>query len=223
MKLAQQIKIRFDEKYKIGSTPWVRTEDFYFIKKFTARVKKELASPKLLDIGCGNGWLSVYFAKNGIEVEGVDSSKEAIKVARMEARKLRLKNVQFKVGDALDFPYKKNQFDIVFDRGLLHHQPQSEWKRYLKGLQKVLKPNGLFYLAVFSDTMGKSGSALNKRLWHKSKDRKTGYWTYDHYFNEALIDQIFGKLFQIIAKEKEKKNRFKRPSLLLYFILRKKP
>lgn len=206
MKLSEEVKIRFNEKFRIGSTPWVREDVEVFVKKFVRILKKMTDSPNLLDIGCGNGWVSIYLAKQGIIVEGIDSSSIAIKEARIKAKKEKLSNVHFKVGDALDFPYPQKSFDAVFDRGLFHHQPKIEWRRYLNGLNCVLKDGGLFYLAVFSDKSEKEYYSLKKsgKLWHRRKSKTTGYWTYDHYFNQRLVKDIFQNHFKIIECKEEK-------------------
>ena len=94
---------------------------------------------------------------------------------------------------------------------------------YIKGLLKVLRKGGLFYLAVFSDRSEKGGFSPKraKRLWNKRKDFDTGYWTYDHYFNDKLVDKIFGKHFKLISKEKDKK-KSPNGSLLLRYVFKKK-
>lgn len=41
---------------------------------------------RILDYGCGSGWLGVYLAKQGASVEGFDISERLIEVASMRAR-----------------------------------------------------------------------------------------------------------------------------------------
>ena len=218
MKLAEEVKKRFNEKYKMEHTPWSWSDAPQQLKGFVRKTKKEFDKPKLLDLGCGNGWLSVYFAKQGFEVAGIDSSEVAIKEAKEKARKERL-SISFKVGDALDFPYPAKSFDVVFDRGLFHHQPKTEWKRYIDGVKRILRDNGYFYLIVFSD---KSNFPKKKkgRLWNREKD-DTGYWSYDHFFNRGIIEEIFGKRFGIVDEDEDKKPQ-PGGSMVRYFTLKKK-
>lgn len=203
--LSKEITKRFERAYAIGETPWMRNDIPLMAKKFAKLLKKEYGNPKLLDIGCGNGWISVHFAGKGVFVEGIDSSKEGIRLARKSAREKRLSNVNFKIGDAVGFPYKEKSFDAVFDRGLLHHVPERDWGRYLKGLLKVLKDYGFFCLSVFSDKAMKGGYSpkAGRRMWVRRKDSVTGYWTYDHFFNDKLIKEIFGKYFDIIERDED--------------------
>lgn len=218
MKLAEEVKKRFNEKYRAKHTPWSWSGVPQQLEVFVKRVRREYRKPKLLDLGCGDGWLSIWFAKQDFAVEGIDSSEIAIKEARAKSKKENLK-VSFKVGDALDFPYLDNSFDIVFDRGLFHHQPKTEWNRYISGVKRVLKDKGYFYLVVFSDKADFPKREKGK-MWHKEKD-DTGYWTYNHYFNRKLIEETFGKHFEIVDEDEDKKPQ-PGGSMVRYFTFKKK-
>lgn len=221
MNLVDQVKKRFEETYKRKYTPWVRSDVGGLITDFVNLAQKEFPQGKLLDLGCGNGWLSVYFAQRGFDVTGIDSSPTAIEEAEENVTKEGLQNVTIQLGDALDFPYEADNFDIVFDRGLLHHIPESDWNRYQQGLLKVLKRGGLFYLAVFSDKSVKHGASPPKigQMWRKVQD-ESGYWTYDHFFNADLIEQVFAKDFEILSINEDKKAE-PNGSLILYVTMRK--
>lgn len=222
MNLTDNVQKRFDAKYLASDTPWVGSGVPTEVKEFAKLVLEQDWEPALLDIGCGNGWLAIYFAKQGIRVDGIDSSPLAIKQAKKMLLEKKILNVSLHTGNALNFPYKKDSFNVVFDRGLLHHLPQKDWPKYKKGLNKVLQPGGLFYLGVFSDDSIKKdfNPKEEKRLWNKVKDQ-TGYWTYDHFFNDELIHKIFGSRFDILSSTKDKKPS-SNGSVLLHYAMRKK-
>lgn len=75
---------------------------------------------KLLDLGCGSGWTSVFFAKRGYEVVGVDIAPDMIFLAEQNKERNRIKNLKFVVSDyeGLDF---KEEFDYVVFFDSLHH------------------------------------------------------------------------------------------------------
>lgn len=218
MKITEEVINRFNEKYKLGQTPWSLGSISTHTLKFIKSVKKELSKPKLLDLGCGDGWLSLYFSKQGFSVEGIDSSDVAIRKARKESKKANL-HITFKIGNALNFPYLDDSFNVVFDRGLFHHLPKSEWNNYSTGVNNILKKQGYFYLIVFSDRSDFPKREKGK-MWHKEKDN-TGYWTYNHYFNPKLIDNIFGQHFEIIDQDEDKKPQ-PGGSIVRYFTFKKK-
>lgn len=93
---------------------------------------------KLLDLGCGAGETSVYFALRGAKVTAVDISPEMIDVAqRLAARHGARVEALTSVAEKLPFP--DGHFDLVFGNGVLHHVDLAPTLREIK---RVLKPGG---------------------------------------------------------------------------------
>src|SRR5260221_32894 len=57
---------------------------------------------RLLDLGCGTGWTSCFFAKRGFEVLGQDISADAIYQAHCNKAAYNVENLEFVVGDYED-------------------------------------------------------------------------------------------------------------------------
>ncbi len=147
----QSISAHFEGMYEEGIRPWEEHGMEPHIARFAGLLLAEVPEPRLLDLGCGSGWVSVYFGKRGISVEGIDSSPTAIHDAEEGARLHGVADrVRFRVGNALDFSYPDASFDAVYDRGFFHHVPEDEYPRYLAGVARVLRPRGLLSLSVFS-------------------------------------------------------------------------
>ena len=69
---------------------------------------------KVLDIGCGNGSSDLFIAeKYGCSVEGLDSSRKMIDIAKKEAKRREIDKVKFEVLDAGYLPYLESYFDMV--------------------------------------------------------------------------------------------------------------
>lgn len=75
------------------------------------------AGDKILDVGCGKGFLLYDFTKilPGLEVFGLDISKYAIENSKEEIKDSLI------LGDATKLPYKDNSFDLVFSLNTLHN------------------------------------------------------------------------------------------------------
>ncbi|MBU1670848.1 MAG: class I SAM-dependent methyltransferase [Actinobacteria bacterium] len=75
---------------------------------------------RLLDLGCGSGWTSVFFARRGYEVTGVDIAPDMIELGRRAGEREGLDNVRFAVGDyeSLDVGA---EFDCAVFYDSLHH------------------------------------------------------------------------------------------------------
>ena len=72
---------------------------------------------KILDVGCGKGFL-LYEFKNllpNCEVKGLDISKYAIENSKIEIKK------HLSLGSANKLPYKENYFDLVISLNTLHN------------------------------------------------------------------------------------------------------
>jgi 2-polyprenyl-3-methyl-5-hydroxy-6-metoxy-1,4-benzoquinol methylase len=77
---------------------------------------------KLLEVGCGGGWLSIQLAERGAKVYGIDISGELIKYAMQEAvRNSCTDNVVFEKMAVEDMTFEDESFDIVIGSSILHH------------------------------------------------------------------------------------------------------
>jgi SAM-dependent methyltransferase len=96
---------------------------------------------RILDLGCGPGWSSIFLARAGWTVVGVDISERMIEIARERAAQEGV-DVAFAVADLEDFDLGERPFEgaLVFDA--LHHC--SGYKRVLACTARHLKPGGAF-------------------------------------------------------------------------------
>jgi len=98
----------------------------------------------LLDIGCGIGGASRYFAHDhGCRVTGVDLSEEYVQVAQSLSRRVGLDGkVSYQRGSASDLPFPPATFDGVY---LLHVGMNIADKQPLfASIRRVLKPEAVF-------------------------------------------------------------------------------
>jgi glycosyltransferase involved in cell wall biosynthesis/SAM-dependent methyltransferase len=85
------------------------------------------AGQKILDVGCGSGWLSEYFARLGYDVTGIDISPELVEIARERARSVPFDvdhetpiRCRFLVHDIESAPLAET-FDAAICYDTLHH------------------------------------------------------------------------------------------------------
>jgi len=104
-----------------------------------------LKNLKILDLGCGSGDLTIYLAKQGNTVVGVDYSKHAIDLARKKTRHLPeilKKRMVFSNIDAKNINYGKNTFDMVVLIDFFEHVYDWELRIIMKNISVLLKPEG---------------------------------------------------------------------------------
>lgn len=92
------------------------------------------AGEKILDLGCGDGALTVKLQEFGCEVVGVDSSPDFIQSAKSLGLDARLLD-----GHHLHF---NGEFDAVFSNAALHWMNQPD--QVIEGVWQSLKPGGRF-------------------------------------------------------------------------------
>ena len=100
----------------------------------------------VLDVGCGTGELSLFLARNGHEVLGIDLSPMAVRQARSKAAGRRIP-ARFLVLDALDVSTLRSaglSFRTVVDSAMLHVLGDRERDRFIDGLGDVLDSGGLY-------------------------------------------------------------------------------
>lgn len=99
---------------------------------------------RLLDLGCGSGWLSFHFAEQGMSVLGIDVAKEQINAANELKLSRGVKNVSFECADfiAWDSSQYVGAFDSVFVSAFMHHLPEVELEQTVQKIASVVKQGG---------------------------------------------------------------------------------
>jgi len=100
---------------------------------------------RILDVGCGAGFLANYLALAGHRVIGVDAAPGSLRVARVHDYS---RTVRYDVGDAGALPYADGAFDVVCAMDFLEHTPEPE--RAIAEAARVLAPSGLFLFHTFN-------------------------------------------------------------------------
>ena len=102
------------------------------------------ANPKILDIGCGKGFLLYDFLKviPDAEIHGIDISSYAIANSKEEIRD------RLQVGNATTLPWPDKYFDLVISITTLHNLHAYDLDPALREMERVSKSNK--YLCVES-------------------------------------------------------------------------
>lgn len=106
-----------------------------FVPRLASEVL-ELLDPKpqerILDLGCGDGSLSLQIAQSGCTLECIDASPDMVASARAKGL-----NANLQDGQRLD---ATNCYDAVFSNAALHWMPEAD--QVLQRVFRALKPGG---------------------------------------------------------------------------------
>ena len=96
---------------------------------------------RVLEIGCGVGFVSSYLAENyDMEVYGTDYDSEQIQLANKLQPKL--ERLYYQVEDATKFSFNDSSIDLVISQNVFHYIPN--WEKTIKEISRVLTPGGYF-------------------------------------------------------------------------------
>lgn len=99
---------------------------------------------KMLEVGCGTAFVSLYFAKRGFGAYCLDANEKVLAVAKKNFKAEKVGG-KFFVGNAEKLPFKDGEFDIVASFGLLEHFANPQ--QVVDEMVRVAKKGGL----VFAD------------------------------------------------------------------------
>jgi tellurite methyltransferase len=128
----------------------------------------------VLDLGCGEGRDSVFFAELGARVTGVDLAADGLDKARRLARRrgVRIRWIEGGMTDALP----AGPFDLIFSCGTIHYVTGAERRPLFRRLAALTRPGGYQAHVVFTD-----------RVVHEEKGEIVDYFTAGE-LREAFVE-----------------------------------
>ena len=120
------------------------------IGNFKLKIKKKpLDKINILDIGCGGGLLSEPMTRLGANVTGIDASNKNINIAKLHAKKNKLK-INYLCSSPEKLKIKK-KFDVILNMEIIEHVEDINF--FINSCSKLLKKNGLMFVATLNKTL----------------------------------------------------------------------
>lgn len=149
----------------------------------------------LIELGCGNGRDSVYFAHNGIQVLGIDQCKNIIDFLQKHTNA----NLNFQCADFANLPVEA-QYDIIYSRFTLHSITQRQQDKVILWAKESLKRGGIFAIEVrgYKNSLYKMGIPV--------EGEKDAFIFENHYRRFLNLEGLLRQLqdFDIIYAKEEK-------------------
>jgi SAM-dependent methyltransferase len=131
---------------------------------------------RVLDCGCGTGWLSYFLQKRGYDVVGIDVAPRAIELALTHTFFHDLEPPDFQVADCEDLPFVE-EFDAVVFFDSLHHAINEQ--QAIASAYRALRSGGV---CIASET--------NKGHAHKAREVADRYDVTEKDMPPAHIGQL---------------------------------
>ncbi len=132
----------YSEQYETVNPPTRLAHD-----NFYPRVANKIGSGKVIDVGCGLGYLLSRIEQPAGSLYGMDVGLGALKVARQW-----VENGNFCLGDVTNIPYQSDSFDYMLSTEVLEHLTVEQGAKAAGECYRVLKPGGV---AIFTVPNGK--------------------------------------------------------------------
>ena len=145
---------------------------------------------RVVDIGCGTGRTTIALAEIGLQVSGIDISKNMIRVAGRHSKFAKLeKEIDLHVMDVMSMAFSDSSFDFaLFSYNGIELLPGRSGKELaLREITRILKPNGYLVLSTHSPY-----------AFNINAPGRLG----------ALCRFLLGKFFGVPVKEQEAGERF---------------
>jgi SAM-dependent methyltransferase len=175
---------------------------------------KKYGVKRILELGCGQGRDTIFFASNGFDVHAIDASKVAIENINQKKgqKNISLDLRHFKARQSL--PYDSSYFDAVYSHMFYNMRFTDEELRSLfKESNRVLKNNGLLYFSVRSDkdVLYNKGKKIDNNIYEIN-----GFQI--RFFTKRQIQSFLENYFEI----KNIEGSYEEPVNLYFVFCRKK-
>jgi len=116
---------------------------------YLSELWKSKGFKKFLDLGCGLGRHSIYFAKKGFEVSSVDLSEYGVNHLKIWADKEQL-DITTDLCDMFNLPFESDTFDCIIAYNVIYHTDTQGFIKSLEEIRRVLKNEGELFITLLS-------------------------------------------------------------------------
>lgn len=130
---------------------------------------------RLVDLGCGNGRDTLYFASLGLNVIGIDLSPTAIRMLNRQ----NVYNATFLCGDFIQHPnHTAECYDYAYSRFTIHAINPKQESMLLQAMYQAIKPGGKFFIEVRS---------VHDPLYGKGQPVGRNAYFYDNHYRRFIV------------------------------------
>lgn len=150
---------------------------------------------RVIDVGCGTGFLLLGAARRSAQVVGVDVTPAMLAEAKRRVDEAGLTNVTLREASAEALPFADLRFDVALNRLTLHHVGNPG--RVLSEIHRVLRPGGRLVLCDITADADPAKADLHNRL-----ERLRDPSHVQHYSADAVAKMVEGAGFRLVGSQR---------------------
>lgn len=190
--------LEYQDFASIYDSLWNYKADLPLWSKFA-----KLSKGEILELSCGTGRVSIFLAKKGYKITGIDISDNMLNIGRKKVKKLNLTNkIKMIQGDIFDFNLRK-KFNLVIIplSSFYYGQKKLQKINCLKNIYKHLNKGGYCVIDNYRYTVS---SPLKRMPLAEIKNGPEVYSKIDVYKKSGKPYKAVEKFFYITKNEKNK-------------------
>ena len=174
----------FADTYSANHTEQGDLHKEVFLNPTLLSLIETVKNKKVLDAGCGEGYLSRILAKSEATVTAVDYSTRMIEIAK--GRTPNDLVIDYRQGNCEDLNFlEEKNFDLIVSNMVI--QDLANYEKAFQEMYRLLVDGGCFIFSILHPCFVTPESG-----WEKTKDGKKLHWNVDKYFYEGAYEQGLG-------------------------------
>lgn len=174
----------FADAYSANHTEQGDLHKEVFLNPTLLTLMETVRNKKVLDAGCGEGYLSRMLARSEATVTAVDYSSRMIEIAKGRTPNDLL--IDYRQGNCEDLnSLEDKSFDLIVSNMVI--QDLADYEKAFQEMYRLLVDGGCFIFSILHPCFVTPESG-----WEKTKGGKKSHWNVDKYFYEGVYEQRLG-------------------------------
>lgn len=153
----------------------------------------------LIDVGCGEGADSVFFAKQGFQVVAIDNNNSYLNRLQAFQKDNHISNISIQNCNVINYSYPQNHYDVINCLLVGCCMRRSEFEKMLVSIKQSVKPTGVIIMSLrnYLDPEFEEYSSTDEMIEPNTYLKKDACCEIRYYIEKGRLKEVF-KDFEIL-------------------------